>query len=150
MEAVSEETYPGLTEEQRVHFEEHGYIIVKNAAEPIGIERIRNAYERTERETKQNWLDMLESGNLKGGYGNGPNAPTISPNYEWDTTILDLANNPKVIPIIKELVGPDYQVMEMLYHNHHAGTIAHTKWHRDWPPWAPRSECSTARPTYPS
>ena len=23
----------------------------------------------------------------------------------------------------------------MLYHNHHAGTAAHTTWHRDWPPW---------------
>jgi len=25
--------------------------------------------------------------------------------------------------------------MEMICHNHHAGTKAHTGWHRDWPPY---------------
>lgn len=135
MEAVAEATYPGLTDEQRAHFREHGYIIVENAAEPIGIDRVREAYERAEAETQAEWREMVESGNIKGGYGNGPNAHTIRPNYDWDTTILDLANNPKTIPLISDIVGPDYQVMEMLYHNHHAGTKAHTRWHRDWPPW---------------
>ena len=136
MEAVAEETYPGLSDEQREHFREHGYIIVKNAVEPIGIDRVREAYERAEAETRSEWEKMVASGDLKGGYGNGPNAHTIKTNYDWDTTILDLANNPKTIPLISEIVGPDYQVMEMLYHNHHAGTAAHTRWHRDWPPWS--------------
>ena len=135
MEAVAEETFTGLSEEQRAHYDEHGYIIIENAAEPIGIDRIREAYERAEADTRDEWEEMVASGVYKGGYGNGPNAHTIRTNYEWDTTMLDLANNPKIIPIIKEIIGPDYQVMEMLYHNHHAGAAAHTRWHRDWPPW---------------
>ncbi len=135
MEAIAEETFTGLSEEQRAHYDEHGYIIIENAAEPIGIDRIREAYERAEADTRDEWEEMVASGVYKGGYGNGPNAHTIRTNYEWDTTMLDLANNPKIIPIIKEIIGPDYQVMEMLYHNHHAGAAAHTRWHRDWPPW---------------
>ncbi len=136
MEAASEKTYPGMDEEQRAHYKEHGYVIIKNAVGPIGLDRVRETYERTEQETKEEWRAMVESGDLKGGYGNGPNAHTIQPNFEWDTTILDLANNPMVIPLVHETVGPDYQVMEMLYHNHHASTMAHTGWHRDWPPWS--------------
>lgn len=135
MAVVDEVTYPGLSEEQRKQFFEQGYVMIENAAEPIGIERIHDAFHRAEAERKADWEAMLASGEFRGGYGNSADAHTIRPNYDWDTTILDLANNPKIIPLVADTVGPDYQVMEMLYHNHHAGTNAHTGWHRDWPPW---------------
>jgi ectoine hydroxylase-related dioxygenase (phytanoyl-CoA dioxygenase family) len=135
MEAIAEETYPGLSEEQRAHYDEHGYIIIENAAEPIGTENIQENFHRAEADGRADWEAMLASGEFKGGYGNSENAHTIKTDFDWDTTILDLANNPKMIPMVSEVVGPDYQVMEMLYHNHHSGTKAHTAWHRDWPPW---------------
>jgi ectoine hydroxylase-related dioxygenase (phytanoyl-CoA dioxygenase family) len=71
-----------------------------------------------------------------GGYGHGPNAHTMSSVYEHDDVFLDLANNPKVIPLLEEIIGPDVQTMEMVCHCHHAGTQAHTAWHRDWPAWS--------------
>lgn len=135
MAVVDDAVYPGLSEEQRKQFFEQGYIMIENAAEPIGIERIHEAFHRAEAERKADWEAMLASGEFRGGYGNSADAHTIRPNYDWDTTILDLANNPKIIPLVADTIGPDYQAMEMLYHNHHAGTKAHTGWHRDWPPW---------------
>ncbi len=55
--------------------------------------------------------------------------------YAYDDLFLDLAANPLTMPIIEDVIGPNYQVMEMICHNHHAGTNAHTGWHRDWPPY---------------
>jgi ectoine hydroxylase-related dioxygenase (phytanoyl-CoA dioxygenase family) len=132
-EAVA--TFPGLTDAQRAQYRKHGYLLIENAAEPIGLERIQASFERRESETKDEWEEMVASGKFTGGYGNGPNAHTIRPEWDWDTTILDLAYNPKIIPLVQDVVGPDFQVMEMLYHNHHAGAAAHTGWHRDWPTW---------------
>ena len=125
-----------LSKQQRDHYDENGFVIIENAIDLAGLELIRSAYQRAERERKPEWLAMVEKGESKGGYGNGPDAHTIRPDYSWDTTILELANNPRILPIIEELIGPDYQVTDMLYHNHHAGSRAHTRWHRDWPPWS--------------
>lgn len=127
--------YPPPTEEERAFYKENGYIIIPNAVEPIGLERLRAGFEQRERELKPEWQKSLEEGTFKGGYGNGPNAHTMRPDFGTDTTLLDLANNPKILPYVSTLVGDDYQVMEMLYHNHHSGAAAHTGWHRDWPPW---------------
>lgn len=127
--------YSAPTDEARAFYDENGYIVIKNAVEPIGLDRVRRAFERREAETFAEREEELRLGKFRNGYGNGPHAHTIRPDFDTDETILDLANNPSVIPYVENIVGPDYQVMEMLYHNHHAGTAAHTNWHRDWPPW---------------
>jgi len=128
--------YSPPTEEEYAFYRENGYIILKNAIEPVGLNRVSEAHKRREAETKPEREEELRVGKFRAGYGNGPNAHTIRPDLDTDTAILDLANNPRVIPFVQNIVGPDYQVMEMLYHNHHAGTAAHTGWHRDWPPWS--------------
>ena len=128
--------YPVLTQEQRAFYAENGYFIIENAIEPVGLECVRQAFARREAETRAEWAQSVRDGTFRAGNGNGPNAHTIIPDFDSDITILDLANNPQVIPLVQQSIGPEYQVMEMLYHNHHAGTSAHTKWHRDWPPWS--------------
>ena len=75
------------------------------------------------------------NGNYAVGYGNGPDAHTMRNIQDYDDVFLDLAANPIVTPILAEVVGENFQVMEMICHNHHAGTQAHTGWHRDWPPY---------------
>ena len=44
--------YPVLTEEQRAFYDENGYFIIENAIEPVGLERVRQAFERREAETR--------------------------------------------------------------------------------------------------
>ena len=77
----------------------------------------------------------MRNGTFKGGYGNGPDAHTMGDIHQYDSLFLDIAENPLVLPILREVVGPDVQTMEMVAHCHHAGTNAHTGWHRDWPAW---------------
>lgn len=124
-----------LTSEQRRQMDEEGYFLLENAIEPIGLERVRESYDKVQNETEEAWRQSVIVGTYTGGYGNGPNAHTMSPDHSKDTTFLELANNPKVIPLLEKIVGPEVQVHEMLCHCHHSGTDAHTAWHRDWPPW---------------
>ena len=39
------------TDEERAFYDENGYIVIKNAIEPIGLDRVRRAFERRETET---------------------------------------------------------------------------------------------------
>lgn len=117
-------------------FDQDGYFILENALDSDTLVRARLAYEKVQAETEQAWRDMVESGVYKGGYGHGPNAHTMSGIYESDTMFLDIAVNPTIMPLMREITGPDLQTMEIVAHLHHAGTEAHTGWHRDWPEWS--------------
>lgn len=119
----------------REQWDRDGYIIVENALDTVGLERIRSAYEAIEEEQVSDWRESVASGNHTRAYGNGPDAHTMRNIYDYDDVFLDLAENSIVTPIIEDVVGPNFQAMEMICHNHHAGTKAHTGWHRDWPPY---------------
>ncbi len=125
-----------LTPEQRAQFDREGYFIIEDALAPESLERARKAYLDIQAETEPAWQDLVRQGIRKGGYGHGPDAHTMNNVYEYDTIFLDIANNPKIIPMISQVVGVSHQVMEIICHCHHAGTKAHTSWHRDWPAWS--------------
>ena len=116
-----------LTPEHREQIDEQGYLMIENALEPFGLERVRAAYEEIQRQTEPNWAASVREGAFKGGYGNGPDAHTMGDIHQYDPLFLDIAENPLVLPILKEVVGPDVQTMEMVAHCHHAGTNAHTR-----------------------
>jgi ectoine hydroxylase-related dioxygenase (phytanoyl-CoA dioxygenase family) len=124
-----------LTPEQREQIDTQGYLFVENALDPFGLARVQAAYERVQQLTEPAWRQSVLDNTYKGGYGNGPDAHTMSNVYEHDNLFLDIADNPVVTPILEEIVGENLQVMEMVAHCHHAGTGAHTGWHRDWPAW---------------
>ena len=137
-----------MTDDQRQHFADNGYVMIENALEPFGLDRVRAAYEHAQRETEQAWRNMVKSGVYKGGYGHGPDAHTMSGVYEFDTIFLDIAENPLVFPLVEAVVGPATQSMEIVAHCHHAGTNAHTAWHRDWPPYRHPQYCLKAKVFY--
>ncbi len=125
----------GYHESDLQHYLEHGYVIIENAMEHVGLQNAIAAYERIQALTEPSWKKMVAHGHLKGGYGHGPNAHTMDNVHQYDTLWLELAMNPCLVPLLKRIVGIDVQVMEMVCHCHHAGTAAHTAWHRDWPAW---------------
>ncbi len=124
-----------VTEEQLHQFREEGYVLIENALAPFGLDRARAAFEDVQRQTEPGWRAMLQSGEIKGGYGNGPDAHTMGNAYEFDPLFLDIADNPIVTPFLEAVIGPSLQAMEVVAHCHHAHTGAHTGWHRDWPPY---------------
>ncbi len=125
-----------LTPTQREQYNRDGYLIVENALDDFGLDRVRSAYEAVQQRTEAAWREMVASGVYKGGYGNGPDAHTMSNVHEHDDLFIDIAASPCVLPLLQEIVGPNVQSMEMVAHCHHAGTQAHTGWHRDWPAWS--------------
>jgi len=124
-----------VTEEQCEQFREEGYLLIENALAPFGLDRVRSAFEAVQRQTEPEWRAMVESGAIKGGYGNGPDAHTMGNAYEYDSIFLDIADNPITKPILETVIGPNLQSMEIVAHCHHGHTAAHTGWHRDWPPY---------------
>src|SRR5690606_2105152 len=115
-----------ITQEQREQWDRDGYIILENALDSIGLDRVKAAYESVEAQQLEAYKASLANGNYSGGYGNGPDAHTMNNIYQHDDVFLDLAANPLVTPILEDVVGPNFQVMEMICHNHHSGTKAHT------------------------
>lgn len=124
-----------VTDEQLQHFRQQGYVLIENALDPFGLARVQAAYAAIQRQTEPAWRAMVQSGVFKGGYGNGPDAHTMDSIYQYDPLFLDIAANPVTLPLLEEVIGPSVQAMEMVAHCHHAGTNAHTGWHRDWPPY---------------
>ena len=127
-----------LTQDQRTHFRQQGYVLVPNALGEIGLEKVRSAYEQIRQTTEPDWRQALADGSYRhqGVYGHGPAAHVMLDIDRHDPLFLDMANNPQLIPILEQLVGPDLQITEMIAHVHPAGTEAHIEWHRDWPPWS--------------
>lgn len=130
-------TAPAITAttEQLRQFRETGYVLIENALDPFGIDRVQAAFETIQRRTEPAWRAMVQSGVFKGGYGHGPNAHTMNNIHEEDNLFLEIADNPLIMPLLEEVIGPNVQAMEMVAHCHHAHTNAHTGWHRDWPPY---------------
>ena len=42
--------YSAPTDEARAFYDKNGYVVIKNAIEPIGLDRVRRAFERREAE----------------------------------------------------------------------------------------------------
>lgn len=122
-------------ESELAQYRAQGYVIIENAMEHVGLGSAIAAYEEIQAATEPAWRAMVSSGDIKGGYGHGPNAHTMNNVFRYHDLWLDLAMNPRIVPLLKRIVGIDVQVMEMVCHCHHAGTGAHTAWHRDWPAW---------------
>lgn len=122
-------------ESELAQYRAQGYVIIENAMEHVGLDRAIAAYEEIQAATEPAWRAMVSSGEIKGGYGHGPNAHTMNNVFRYHDLWLDLAMNSRIVPLLKRIVGLDVQVMEMVCHCHHAGTGAHTAWHRDWPAW---------------
>lgn len=116
-------------------FREQGFVIVESALSENELIRARSAFEMAQQATEPAWRDMVSSGVFKGGYGNGPSAHSMENPYHYDTVVLDIADNPRITPLLSEIIGPGLQVTELFAHCHHAGTTSHTGWHRDWPPY---------------
>jgi hypothetical protein len=83
------------------HYKEHGYVIIENALDTFGLGRVQTAYEHIQSLTEPAWRQSLVEGNFKGGYGNGPDAHTMDSIYQYDNLWLDIAANPRILPLLK-------------------------------------------------
>jgi len=127
--------YPKLTKQQREQMDEEGHILIDDALEPFGLENVIQAWERIQAEDEPGWKQAVADGTVSGGYGNGPNAHTMSKVSQRDKIFFDIGSNSIMRPLLEDLLGVDVQCAGVTNHSHHAGAAAHTTWHRDWSPW---------------
>ena len=82
-----------MTPEQREQWERDGYIIVENAMDSFGLDRVRAAYEAVEADQLTEWRESVAAGTMRRAYGNGPDAHTMFNIYDYDSLFLDIAEN---------------------------------------------------------
>ena len=137
-----------LNEQQLSHFREQGYVVIPEALSQFGLERVRVGYEQAQQQTAAAWREANASGPTKGVYGRGAAAHVMVDMWQHDDLFLDVADNPALIPALRQVVGPDLQLTEAIGHIHPAGTAAHIEWHRDWPPWSHPTQALKAKVFY--
>jgi ectoine hydroxylase-related dioxygenase (phytanoyl-CoA dioxygenase family) len=123
------------SEDQRRYeqFREEGFVLIDDALADFDPAAVSGAFEHARAATEDAWRAMVASGVYRGGYGHGPDAHSIEDPYRFDDLFLDLAENRRLAALLRAVIGPGMQVTEIFAHVHHAGTGAHTGWHRDWP-----------------
>ena len=109
-----------LTEQQLTHFREQGYVLVPDALQDFDRERVLDAFEKARRQTEP--AEVTASGSTKGVYDLGPAAHVMVDIWQFDDLFLDLADNPAVFNILRQVVGHDLQLTETIGHIHPAGT----------------------------
>lgn len=125
-----------ITEEQYGKFDEQGYILVEGILDDDLLRRARDAADRAEAETQDDWNKWKDDPDRFKSYGNGPTAHVIEPILQHDDIFLDILEHPVATRFAREMQGPDTMMIDNAYHVKVAGTRAHTKWHRDAPRWA--------------
>ena len=99
------------SENELQHYLEYGYVVIENAMEQVGLSNATASFEKVQNLTELAWKNMVASGVIKGGYGHGPNAHTMNNIHKYDDLWLELAMNPRIVPLLKRIVGIDVQVM---------------------------------------
>ena len=67
-----------LTDEQQTQFRTQGYLLVPDALDSIGLERMHAAYEKIRRDTEPAWRRAIADSSGKGVYGHGAAAHVIT------------------------------------------------------------------------
>jgi ectoine hydroxylase-related dioxygenase (phytanoyl-CoA dioxygenase family) len=119
------------------YFRQHGYVVIDDALAGFDLSAVRAAYNSV---LPRDVIDGRYQGGLEPTVQatsvilSGTDAATAGYST-YDTIFLEIANNRRIIRLIREIVGTNFQSMEILAHCHQAHTNAHTGWHRDWSPW---------------
>lgn len=137
-----------LSDHQLTQFHEQGYIVIPDAFADIGVERVFAAYQQARKQTEAAWHQATAANIDKGEHRLGAAAHQVLDLFKYDPLFLDLANNPTIISILEQVVGPDLQLTEMIGHHHPANTPTHIGWHRDWPPWSHPTQILKAKVFY--
>ncbi len=112
-----------LSDEQRLFFETNGYLMVEGALAPAELERVRAAADDAE----ARWRRMPELPGVR-----GPHFFQIEAVMEYHPVLFDLVEQPRLFPIVWEVLGPDVQLLDHAYYITPPGALVRgTAWHSD-------------------
>lgn len=112
-----------LSDEQRLFFETHGYLMVPGALAPDELERVRRAAD----EAEDRWRRDPELPGCR-----MPEFLEIEGVMELHPALFDLVEHPRVFPMVWEVLGTDVQVLDHAYYiTPPGGVVKGTAWHSD-------------------
>jgi ectoine hydroxylase len=111
-----------LTDEQRYFFEAQGYLVVRDALGPADLERVRAA-----------------AGAAEARWRADPSLPGVRRHdleqvlgiLEYEPVFLEMLENPRVLPLVRGLHGPDLMVLDHDLFLTPPGTTVRHGWHYD-------------------
>lgn len=111
-----------ITQAQRYFFEANGYLVIEDALAPDELARVRAAAD----EAEARWRSDTTWGGVR-----RPDLEQVMGILEYSPLFLDLAENPRVFPLVRELVGPDIMLLDHDYFITPPGATIHRGWHFD-------------------
>jgi ectoine hydroxylase-related dioxygenase (phytanoyl-CoA dioxygenase family) len=123
---LSETEQRRLVEETN-SFRENGFLIIEDALAADQLSRVQAAYERV----IAPFVDEWEASAATGGH-DVPRA------LEKEEALLELIENPRVVPLLSQVVGEDVQIRQVQTryipgNQPRDATVGYTGWHRDKP-----------------
>jgi phytanoyl-CoA hydroxylase len=111
-----------MTEEQRLFYEAHGYLVLPHALPPEQLALVRAAADRAEAVWR---ADRTRPG-LR-----GPNLEQVQAPIEYEDVLFHLLAHPTVFPIVRELLGDDVSMIDNDYIITPPHRASHAHWHHD-------------------
>jgi ectoine hydroxylase-related dioxygenase (phytanoyl-CoA dioxygenase family) len=112
-----------LTAAQRLFWEAQGYLLIEDALTPDELAAYRHAAD----EAEARWRRLPELPGCR-----IPAFEEIEGIMEYDTLFLDLLDHPRLFPLIREVLGPDIQMIDHAYYiTPPGGGVTGSAWHSD-------------------
>jgi ectoine hydroxylase-related dioxygenase (phytanoyl-CoA dioxygenase family) len=112
-----------LTTAQRLSWEANGYLLIEDALTPDELAAYRAAADDAE----ERWRRMPELPGCR-----IPEFEEIEGILEYDLRFLDLLEHPRLFPLVREVLGPDIQMIDNGYYITPPGNgVRGSAWHSD-------------------
>ena len=116
---------PGMSADQRIAFENQGFLHLPGILEPGLVGRIREAFEIATEKTIGAWREDVTRGRANAAFFDIPEI------LDRGDCFVDLVDHPKVIPILLDAVGPDIQLNHTQARIFPPGKTFTAPWHSD-------------------
>ncbi len=108
--------------DQRLFFETNGYLRLPGALTGTELDRVRTAADRAETA----WRADTSRPGLR-----QPNLEQVQAILEYDDCFLELLEHPRVLPLVRTILGDDVSLIDHDYYLTPPRTASHAHWHHD-------------------
>lgn len=113
---------PAITQAQRFFFEANGYLVIEDALSPDQLSALRAACDAAE----EKWRADPELAGVRRW-----DLDQIIAIMEYDPLFVETMLNPRVFPIVRDIMGPDVNILDHDYFITPEGATIHKGWHYD-------------------